>query len=763
MLKTLEITGFKSFGKKIVVTIDSSITAVVGPNGSGKSNVVESIRFVLGEQSMKSLRGKGSTDLLFKGSKGLSAANKLRVAITFDNKKRLLTLANDGGKNISLDFDNVTVARELYADGKSIYSVNGTEVRLKDVTDLLASVHIGASGHHIISQGEADRLLSSSPRERRSMIDDALGLRVYELRIRDAERKLEKAKINISEVEAARRELLPHLKFLEKQVQKLSEAEEARKELSIRYYKYENASYGILNKKEEDIRKEIFNIENEILTHGIDTNTDDVVEYDNSQIFVLKEAIEKIQIEKSALLRTRENLERSLGRTEGLVEALQTPKKKPIVTSEIVHISKDEFTTFCDHLADEIDALVANPDTDKYTWVDSLKNLSHRVKEFLNKYRIHKDIGEDIDTDNSEELSAAIAMQEDLKNQIEQNIASINILEKDEHLQRANLLDEESKMRSFESENYKKRVERVRLNAEKQNRENELERILGDIMLLREEYKIFEPFLVHSLNSEDKLSDATKEILQSERRSLERLRMKLEELGGGSGDEITKEFDNAKERDEYLAKELTDLHQSMQSLLGLIGELRDTVRKEFSRGIDKINSEFSNFFKAMFGGGNAFLSLVAEMRKEKTLSLEEIEEGLEIEDLSAQAGETTLPKFERGVDIHVDLPNKKVKELNMLSGGERSLVSIALLFAMSQVNPPPFLVLDETDAALDEANSRRYGDMLERLSSSTQLLVVTHNRETMSRAGTIYGVTMGSDAVSKLLSIEFGDAVKVAK
>lgn len=757
MLKSLEITGFKSFGKKIVVTIDSSVTAVVGPNGSGKSNVVESIRFVLGEQSMKSLRGKGSTDLLFKGSKGLSAANKLRVAITFDNKKRLMSLANDSGKNITIDFDNITVSRELYADGKSIYAINGTEVRLKDVTDLLASVHIGASGHHIISQGEADRLLSSSPRERRSMIDDALGLRVYELRIRDAERKLEKAKINVSEVEAAKRELLPHLKFLEKQVQKLSEAEEARRELSIRYYKYENASYFILNKKEEDIRKEIFNIENEILSHGAEANIDQDLSYDNSQIFVLKEAIEKIQIEKSALLRTRENLERSLGRTEGLIDALQSPKKKPTIANEVIHISKDEFTSFCDHLADEIDSLVGNPDTEKYIWIDSLKNLSHRVKEFLNKYRIHKDIVEVADTDNNEELTAAISMQEDLKNQINSNISAISVLEKDEHLQRANLLDEESKMRSFESENYKKRVERVRLTAEKQNRENELERILSDIMLLREEYKIFEPFLIHSLNSDEKLNDATKETLQTERRSLERLRMKLEDLGGGSGDDIIKEFENAKEREEYLVKELRDLHQSMQSLLGLIGELRDTVRTEFNRGIDKINSEFGNFFKAMFGGGNAFLSLVAEMRKEKTLSLEEIEEGLENED------ETTLPKFERGVDIHVDLPNKKVKELNMLSGGERSLVSIALLFAMSQVNPPPFLVLDETDAALDEANSRRYGDMLERLSVSTQLLVVTHNRETMSRAGTIYGVTMGSDAVSKLLSIEFGDAVKVAK
>ena len=99
----------------------------------------------------------------------------------------------------------------------------------------------------------------------------------------------------------------------------------------------------------------------------------------------------------------------------------------------------------------------------------------------------------------------------------------------------------------------------------------------------------------------------------------------------------------------------------------------------------------------------------------------------------------------------------------MLSGGERALTSIALLFAMSQVNPPPFLVLDETDAALDEANSKRYGDMIETLSKYSQLILITHNRETMSRAGIIYGVTMGSDGVSKLLSVKFDEAVQVAK
>jgi chromosome segregation protein len=122
-----------------------------------------------------------------------------------------------------------------------------------------------------------------------------------------------------------------------------------------------------------------------------------------------------------------------------------------------------------------------------------------------------------------------------------------------------------------------------------------------------------------------------------------------------------------------------------------------------------------------------------------------------------------MPKSIEGIEIDVSLPHKKVKELHSLSGGERSLTSIALLFAMSSVNPPPFLILDETDAALDEANSRRYGDMLELLGERSQLIVVTHNRETMSRASILYGVTVGSEGASKLLSIKFEEAASIAK
>jgi chromosome segregation protein len=153
----------------------------------------------------------------------------------------------------------------------------------------------------------------------------------------------------------------------------------------------------------------------------------------------------------------------------------------------------------------------------------------------------------------------------------------------------------------------------------------------------------------------------------------------------------------------------------------------------------------------MFGGGEARLVLT----KESSLVPEELEE--------VENDSSPKARVEEGLDIKVSLPKKKIRGLMMLSGGERALTSIALIFAISQVNPPPFIILDETDAALDESNSKKYGDLVETLSKSSQLILITHNRETMSRAGIIYGVTMGSNGISKLLSISFDEAAEVAK
>jgi len=234
-LKSIELSGFKSFGKKTELAFTSPIASIVGPNGSGKSNAAEAFRFVLGEQSIKSLRGKRGEDLIWNGGGesgsggSVGRANRASVKLVFDNSRRIFP---------SIDFDEVAVERVVHRDNSNEYLLNGSQVRLKDVVELLAGAHIGATGHHIISQGEADRILSASIRERREMIEDALGLKIHQWKKLESIRKLERTDENMKQVESLRREIAPHLRFLKKQVEKVEKAEAMRTELITLYKEY---------------------------------------------------------------------------------------------------------------------------------------------------------------------------------------------------------------------------------------------------------------------------------------------------------------------------------------------------------------------------------------------------------------------------------------------------------------------------------------------------------------------------------------------
>ena len=193
-LKAVTLNGFKSFAKKSELEFSTPITAIVGPNGSGKSNVAEAFRFVLGEQSLKSMRGKKGEDLIFGGTEGASRSNRAEAAVTLSNPIK------DGAKLFPVEFDELSITRTAYHDGQNEYTLNGAKVRLKDIREILATANIGPSGCHIISQGEADRILISGALERREMIEDALGLKIYQFRRQEAERKLNRTKTNITQV-----------------------------------------------------------------------------------------------------------------------------------------------------------------------------------------------------------------------------------------------------------------------------------------------------------------------------------------------------------------------------------------------------------------------------------------------------------------------------------------------------------------------------------------------------------------------------------
>ena len=240
MLKSLEVSGFKSFAKKTELQFKSQITAIVGPNGSGKSNVAEAFRFVLGEQSMKSMRGKRGEDMIWNGGAEVSKSNRANVKIILDNTNNFFSaLSSTSTKKESTvggDFEEVVIERTVNRDGSNEYSLNGSVVRLKDVIELLSQAHIGVSGHHIISQGEADRILTANIKERKEMIEDALGLKIYQYKREGSQKKLSKTEENIKQVESLRREIVPHIKFLKKQVEKVERTEELRTKL-VKFYR----------------------------------------------------------------------------------------------------------------------------------------------------------------------------------------------------------------------------------------------------------------------------------------------------------------------------------------------------------------------------------------------------------------------------------------------------------------------------------------------------------------------------------------------
>ncbi len=346
------------------------------------------------------------------------------------------------------------------------------------------------------------------------------------------------------------------------------------------------------------------------------------------------------------------------------------------------------------------------------------------------------------------------------KNTLESRMREIDTLIQNAHAgvrtAREKLSALENRIRESERSSYAGVARRATLEGQMRECALRRENLVRRKMFLAEEIKEAEALLgvlMHDVQNTAGHEDTPEKSAEREtlHRRVERIKIKLEDAGAASGAEVLKEYEDTKDRDAFLARELADIETSIASLRELIHELRDTIERTFKGGIEKINVQFGEFFKLMFGGGGAFLSIVVEHKRNRDEDGDAVDEDAD-----------ALP-FEHGIEINVNLPHKKVRDLNMLSGGERSLISIALLFAMSQVNPPPFLVLDETDAALDEANSRKYGDMLAHLSQHSKLVVVTHNRETMSRAQVLYGVTMGLEGASKLLSIKFDEAVLIAK
>ena len=208
--KQLDLAGFKSFADKIEIKFGDGVTAIVGPNGCGKSNVADAIRWVLGEQSSKTLRGSSMQDVIFNGTEKRKSLSYCEVTMYFDNTDRFF----------NYDFDEIAITRKLYRSGESEYLINGNVCRLKEVTELFYDTGIGKEGYSIIGQGQIDRILSGKPEERRELFDEAAGIVKYKKRKATAQKKLENERENLVRVSDILSELERQVGPLERQSEK---------------------------------------------------------------------------------------------------------------------------------------------------------------------------------------------------------------------------------------------------------------------------------------------------------------------------------------------------------------------------------------------------------------------------------------------------------------------------------------------------------------------------------------------------------------
>lgn len=742
-LKSLEILGFKSFANKTTFSFPANFTAIVGPNGSGKSNIVDAIRWVLGERDLKKLRVAHAEEVIFNGTPNKARMSLAQVSITLDNSQN----------ELPIDFKEVVITRRLERGKENQYFINDSSVRLKDVVELLAKAKIGSEGLTIINQGLSDALLKASPKERRVMIEESLGLREFQLKKEDAKRKLEASQINLEKTQALLEELKPHLRSLRRQINRWEKREEITKTLALLEQTFYAAKFQEIYLERQEIEDEHQKAEaeqkkQEAVLKDLERKFDELEKSrpDFSQQFQeLRGKIDAVEKQKGDLLK-------SLGRIEGQIEGLK--RFAPVNNNEP---TQSELAKTIKHIKEELNQ-VLNFDLEKAR--EAIKKLIQEIDELF--------VQEKMPT-NEKEIANLQAEKENILAEIEKLNQQVK-----------NYNDELDALRKKDEE-VGKDSHSVLLELQKQrNLLADLNRQLNEISLREEKNKLHEADLVTrlkeaNLSLEDfqweKIKDFdTEKVLKDNNISglddleLRILRFRRELANIGEIDELTlKEAKETEERYQFLSQQSEDLIKAEADLEKIIAELTERIDTQFSESLKIINEEFNKYFRMIFGGGRAKLSVIKIPKRQKKEKGEEgngaeknrlaaIEE-IKNEEVVSEENEEKQ-EFETGIEISVDLPRKKIKSLELLSGGERCLVSVSVLFAIVSAMQPPFVVLDEVDAALDETNAQRFAKILADIVDTTQFIVVTHNRATMEMAQILYGISMSEDGTSKAISLK---------
>ena len=854
-LEKLEIQGFKSFANPTELVFNRDLTAIVGPNGSGKSNIADAVRWVLGEQSSKTLRSKKADDVIFSGSDKKGRLGFAQVDLYLNNKDR----------SSDVDYEQIVVTRKIDRKGESEYLVNNSKVRLLDIQLMLAKANFGQKTYSVIGQGMIDSILTSSSQERKEFFDEATGVRQFQIKKNQSINKLDNTKKNLEQTGQILGELVPRLRSLTRQVHKLDRREKIETELhelQTKYYSFisNNLSEDLKIKKVDfdKLQIEVSELNQQLVELQTKLEKEEKSSSRQENFELLQSKLSQTQNELNALLKEKTilegqsdlklmssgkgdvvwlkkriedlnnaisksnlNLEEKRSQQKTAKEELDVLEKKRnkileefkqledrLMNSNGSSISTDElsdrlrnifeqqksFQETLNSLAniDDLSGLkqasqgitdaisrlwgrVKKPkEDDRQRWqiefnklltskdtlvaeistartklalsendISKLEEKIQEDKDDLLKLELEKQASLDKSGSNEslkkqmDALQLKIDAKNDELNEFEENIKTFN---EQEESKKKTLVEAQKSFREVQAEfNYKN------------NKLNEVKVDLARLETRQEELdkEIAEEFPELEIKEIDKVD------LDKSRQQIQNLKAQLGVIGG-IDKAVVEEYKEVKERHDFLSEQTQDLDEAIGHLEKVIKDLDESISAQFDKSFHNINKSFHEYFKKLFSGGKAELILdVQEIRVNKNNNNnDDEEEGEEEKDIEL--------KKQYGIEIKATPPGKKLSSINMLSGGEKAMTSIALICAIIANNPSPFVVLDEVDAALDEANSIRFVDILDELSSKTQFIAITHNRATMHKSKIIYGVTMGDDGISKLLSLSFDEADEIA-
>ena len=695
----LEIFGFKSFAKKETILFNKGITGIVGPNGCGKTNIVDAIRWVLGEQKTKRLRSSKMEEVIFNGASNVKPLGLCEVYLTIENNKGLLPI----------EYDEVEIGRRLYRSGESEYFINRNNCRLKDISNLFVDTGLTSDAYSVIELNMIEQILSNKDDSRVQMFEEAAGVNKYKAKRKSTLKKFDLNARDLERIDDIILEIQIQVKALDLQLKRFKRHEKLTAELKSLEINLSSARIidldNIINPLEVMLKEK-----NKLLKKNTSKKKVKSVEFDRARDNYLKE--------KESLSKMKTKVDKL---TEKLLSEIQEKNKE---SSKGVGLLEDELQKKINQLNkfdNDYIKIVTDNDVNNSLSDESRKKFNHK------NYTV-------IETDKKyEKLKASI---EDYKNKIDiyKREKEFDFSKMDESIKdiqakiNLNNLDLEHKENDVNKAFIKMESIRAKMDSDKYSKDDLFYEIKEAEMKIAES-KLRKSQIMQNLAEKfgkDTSIISIKDYSISDMvYRVEKIKRSIESIGPINW-AVKDEHEEKSDRLKNLLNQKSDLIEAENNLKEAIKKIDTVAQDHFLETFNEVSDNFKKMFTVFFNGGKGAIKL----------------------------SEPSDP-LNSDINIFAQPPGKRNDSLKMLSAGEKSLTAIALLFSIYQYKPSPFCILDEIDAPLDDINIKKFTDVIKDYSKTTQFIMVTHNKLTMESADCIYGVTAEKQGISKLMSIDF--------